>query len=239
MADDIINQIDTVLGSAPTNQPGGQTVWPVRYINPPGSRMPVIGYTGPGLVGFSNNVEEANYDITEGLVRNVYSSLTPAQRTSTLSLLKQKGFYGNKNIGVPENDLEAIAQWLDEANLAGVTRERYLFELNRSRPDVSTGGAARRYQVSNPEDLKVVFKRIAQETIGRNFSDDEVNRAVQSFQQQQIAAQKAAYGGGVTTEGMGADVFAQKFATEMAPTEAQGYKYLGYVDKFFNAIGGL
>lgn len=235
--EDIISQIETVLGGAPTNQPGGQTVWPVRWVNPPGSSIPVVGYTGPGLVGFSNNVEEANYDITEGFVRNVYSSLNPAQRTATLNLLKQKGFYGNREVGIPENDLNAIAQWLDEANLAGVTRERYLFELSKTRPDVSSGGAGRRYRVSNPEDLKVVFKRIAQETIGRNFSDDEALRAVQAFQQQEIAAQSA--GGGVVTEGMGPDVFAQKFATETAPTEAQGYKYLGYVDKFFNAIGGL
>jgi hypothetical protein len=36
-----------------------------------------------------------------------------------------------------------------------------------------------------------------------------------------------------------ADIAAQQFSQELAPTEANAYKYLGYVDKFFNSIGGL
>lgn len=237
--DNIISQISTILGSMPSNQPGQQTVWPVRYVNAPGTNIPIVGYTGPGLVGFSNTVEENNYEITDGLVRDVYSSLLGDDRATTLNLLKQKGFYGNRKVGDPEADLFAIEQWLDESNLAGVTRERYLIELMKNRPDVSGGGGApRRYRVSNPEDLKAVFKRVAQETIGRNFSDDEASRAVQTYQQQEIAAQQALYAGGTATEQMGADVFAQQFAQQVAPTEANGYKFLGYMNKLFQAAGG-
>jgi hypothetical protein len=128
---------------------------------------------------------------------------------------------------------------LAESNLAGVTRERYIQQLLRDRPDVGgRGGAPRRYRVTNPEDLKAVFKRVSQETIGRDFTDDEAMRAVQTYQQQEVAAQQAAYGGGTATQVMGADVFAQQFAQQIAPTEANGYKFLGYMNRIFNAAGG-
>ena len=237
----IINEINTITGGVPTGQPqGSQTVWPVRFVNAPGTNVPVIGYTGPGLVGLSNNVEENNYQITDGLIRDVYSSLMGDTRANTLAILKQKGFYGNRPIGIPENDLRAIQQWLEESNLAGVTKERYLQEMLKNRPDYggTGGGAPRRYRVSNPDDLKAVFKRVAQETIGRDFSDDEAMRAVQSYQQQEIAAQNALYAGGTATEVMAADVFGQQFAEQVAPTEANGYKFLGYMNRIFNAAGG-
>lgn len=243
MADeDIISQINAVVGSMVTNQPstGGQTVWPVRWINAPGTNVPVIGYRGPDLVGFSNNPEEPQYNITEGFVRDVYSSLL-SNRQTVLQQLKDYGFYGNREVGDPAADLRAIEQWLDESNLAGVTRERYLAELAKSgrREGRGGGGAARRYRVSNPEDLKVVFKRVAQETIGRGFTDDEAMRAVQSYQQQEIAAQQAMFAGGTVTEQMGPDVFAQQFAEQIAPTEANGYKFLGYMNQIFRAAGGV
>lgn len=237
----ILSEISSILGSMGTGQPqGSQTTWPVRFVNAPGTNVPVIGYTGPGLVGFSNNVEEDNYQITDGLIRDVYSSLMGDTRANTLAILKQKGFYGNRPIGVPENDLRAVQQWLEESNLAGVTKERYLQEMLKNRPDYggTGGGAPRRYRVSNPEDLKAVFKQVSQQTIGRDFTDDEAMRAVQAYQQQEIAAQQAAYGGGTSTQVMGADVFAQQFAQQVAPTEANGYKFLGYMNRLFNAAGG-
>ena len=241
MADeDILNQINTVLGSMPTSQPtSGQTVWPVRYVNAPGTNIPIIGYTGPGLVGFSNTVEEDNYVINEGLIRDVYSRMTPAERQTRLGLLKEYGFYGNRNVGDPDADLRAIEQWLDEANLAGVTRERYLTEILKNRPkEARGGGAPRRYRVSNPDDLKAVFKRVAQETIGRGFTDEEATQAVQAYQQREIQAQQAMYAGGTMTEQPSADVFAQQFAQQVAPTEANGYKFLGYMNQLFQAAGG-
>jgi hypothetical protein len=33
-------------------------------------------------------------------------------------------------------------------------------------------------------------------------------------------------------------VFAQQFAQQIAPTEANGYKFLGFMDSIFRSIGG-
>ena len=54
--------------------------------------------------------------------------------------------------------------------------------------------------MSNPDDLKAVFKKAAQEMLGRNLQDGDLNSLVQAFQQQEVAYQKkAALGGEVTT----------------------------------------
>ena len=83
-----------------------------------------------------------------------------------------------------------------------------------------------------------MFKRVAQETIGRGFSDEEAAQAVQAYQQREIQAQQAMYAGGTVTEQPSADVFAQQFAQQVAPTEANGYKFLGYMNQLFQAAGG-
>ena len=235
--------LQRIFTSFPTSAPADQqTVWPARFItgaSPGGGGGQTAGYTGSGLVNRRNVIEQEQYNITEGLVRDVYSSLQGDERQFTFDTLEAKGFYGDAGRSKdPKDDLTAIRQWLEESNLAGYTKERYIFELLKNPDRVRKTGGARRYQVSNPEDLKAVFKRVAQDTIGRAFTDQEAAQAVQSYQQQELAAQRAAYGGGTVTQVMGADVFAEQFAQQVAPTEANGYKFLGYMNKLFNAAGG-
>lgn len=240
---ELLASLQSVFASIPTSAPADQqTVWPARFItgaSPGGGGGQTAGYTGSGLVNRRNVIEQGQYDITEGLIRDVYSSLQGDLRQNTFDILEAKGFYGSGGrSGDPSDDLRAISQWLDESNLAGYTKERYLDELMKNPDRVRKTGGARRYQVSNPEDLKAVFKRVAQDTLGRAFTDQEASQAVQSYQQQELAAQQAAYAGGTATQVMGADVFAQQFAQQVAPTEANGYKFLGYMNQLFRAAGG-
>lgn len=234
----IASVMSGVVGSQPADQ---QTVWPGRFIvgASPGGGGGQGYYTGSGLVNRQNQVEREQYNITDGLIRDVYSSLQGESRQQVFDILEAKGFYGSAGrSGEPGDDLRAIDQWLSESNLAGYTKERYLDELLKNPDRIRKTGGARRYQVSNPDDLKAVFKRVAQETIGRNFSDTEAMQAVSAYQQQELAAQRAAVGGGTITQAPSADVFAEQFAQQVAPTEANGYKFLGYMNKLFQAAGG-
>lgn len=52
------------------------------------------------------------------------------------------------------------------------------------------------YQVTNPNDLKAIFRKTAQDLLGRTLNDNDLNRMVSSFQQQETAYQKQAYAGG-------------------------------------------
>lgn len=83
------------------------------------------------------------------------------------------------------------------------------------------------------------------DTLGRAFTDAEANRFVKAYQAQEIDYQRKEQksllsGGGDIAVGIpSVDVAAEKFAQESAPTEAQGYQFLGYVNQFFKSIGEI
>ena len=195
-------------------------------------------YEGNDLVDGNGQRVRGPYDPALD-ARGVYANMDADQRAYVFDILQRKGFYGSRQPGVYVNDVAAIEDWLDYSNATGFTRGRALEEMQRTLADVrGGGGVARRYRVSSPEDLKVVAKRVAQETIGRAFTEDEANKFVQAYQQRELQAQEAAYGGGIAVEQPSADVFAQSFAQQVAPTEANGYKFLGYMNRIFQAAGG-
>lgn len=231
----VVRSAQTTLGSMPTNQ-SGQTQWPVRWIAvaPQGSSFPVQAYRGSGLVGRRNTIERGQYDTSEGAIRDVYAQLAgnPEQRALVQAKLKQKGFYGGTRVGIPDNDLNAIKSWLEYSNNIGVTYDRALDEMDKSIPDYEKPGGGPRYRVSNPADIKAAVNRAFQETIGRAANEQELAMVVPGFQQAQIQGQM----GTVAAPDVGQ--FAQGAAEFFAPTEAQGYKFLGYMNRLFQVAGG-
>jgi hypothetical protein len=198
-------------------------------------------YTGTNLVDENNNVTSGPYDITNDYVRTVYAQLAAlpdAERTKRYAIMQKYGLIsGNPNLYA--NQLEGIANLLDLSNTLGVTAERALLEIQKGAPAGGNGGGApRRFRVSSPDDLKAVAKRVAQETIGRAFTDDEANQFVAAYQNREMQAQQQYYAGGVMTEAPSADVFAQQFAQQTAPTEADAYKFLGAMNRIFSATSG-
>ena len=223
------------LGTMGTNQP---TYNPPPRIVRQGSHG-MRPYTGSNLVDENNIVtNQSFYDTSEDYAKAMWGRLSPDVRANTMAILKSKGFYNGERKF--ENDIEAIQNWLDYANTLGVTSSRALTEMQKNMPDFggSGGGYAPRYRVSSSDDLKAVARQVAQQTIGREFTDDEATRFVQAYQSAEMSAQKAAMGGGVVQDVASADVFAQQFAKQVAPTEANGYQFLGYMNQIFNAFGG-
>lgn len=202
-------------------------------------------YYGPGLVGTNRQILT---DPTTGqpLTYNpkvdapaVYSQMSPANRAVVLQVLYQKGLHPSTP-GKFDSDVSAFQNLLEYAAAGGITMERALNELQQNVPDYNKsgrGGGGITARVTSPEDLKAVAKQVAQNTLGRSFTDDEANQFVAAYQAQEKAYQNTA--GGVAVQTPGADVAAQSFAQQVAPTEAQGYKYLGYMNKLFDAIGSM
>ena len=228
---------DGIVSSMPPSAPRSQP--PPRWITgaSPGGGGGQGVYRGVNLVGLNNTVERAPYDITEEYVRTQYGDIKAEDRADLFLTLDKYGLLsGDPNIF--KNQLNGLANLLDYANTMGITAERALEEIKRGEPVKTGGTGVRRYRVSSPEDLKVVAKRMAQETIGRSFTEDEANQFVAAYQQRELQAQQQYFAGGVATEAPPADVFAQQFAQQIAPTEANGYKFLGFMDSIFRSIGG-
>jgi hypothetical protein len=228
---------DGIVSSMPPSAPRSQP--PPRWITgaSPGGGGGQGLYRGVNLVGLNNTVERAPYDITEEYVRTQYGDIKAEDRADLFLTLDKYGLLS----GDPNNftsQLNGLANLLDYANTMGITAERALEEIKRGEPVKTGGTGVRRYRVSSPEDLKVVAKRMAQETIGRSFTEDEANQFVAAYQQRELQAQQQYFAGGVSAEAPSADVFAQQFAQQIAPTEANGYKFLGFMDSIFRSIGG-
>jgi hypothetical protein len=230
------------FGAPPSGtQTQAQSTPPLRTIYDPttGRRSST---TSTNLVGVGDVLtSQGQYDISLD-ARGIYASYSPQKRAQVIDTLKRKGFYGSSDPGVYANDISAFQRWLDYSNTMYMTADRSLIEMQRTMMDVGEGGGgggyAPRYRVSSAADLGVVFKEVAKETIGRAFTDDEANRAVQAYQQLQIQSQQAMMRGGVIEEPPSADVFAQQFAQQAAPTEADAYKFLGAMNRIFSATSG-
>lgn len=224
---------------------------PTRWRSSPGSSFPALKYDGPNLMDSSGNTDTPIYDTSDEYAKSVYGTLTPSSRQLVFGVLKDKGFYGSGKVGDFSSDINAIQGWLDYSNTIGYTSDRALRTMISNIPSTTkaSGGGGQKYKprinVSSPDDLKIVAKRVSMDTLGRAFTDAEANKFVKAYQAQEIDYQRKEQqsllsGGGDIAVGIpSADVAAENFAQESAPTEAQGYKYLGYVNQFFDAIGKI
>lgn len=169
----------------------------------------------------------------------VFYSQDPAKRNVMLNRLVQGGFLDERSRGNFSSELAAITEWLDYANTLGLEAEFALDEaITGGRGKMGGGGGQpRTYRTTATEDLIRLSKRVAQDIIGRELTNEEAARFAQTYQQQEVAYQKALYSGGTVQEPVSLEMAAQTFAEQAAPQEAAGYGYLNYTNKLFQLIG--
>ena len=216
----------------------------------PGQRLIVDNgkwkiYEGPGLVNAKGGIEKIQgstyvYDLQNEPGR-LWASYNPRERFEKMEQLVSAGFLSPAGVDDYSSQLNGIAKWLQASNYLGLEKENTLATLIAGGPSIKRGGTSGTggtpsYVVSNPDELKLIAKKVSQETLGRELNDEDIDRFVKAYQAQELQAQKSS---GVTTRMAGADVAAQEFAQESAPTEAAAYEYLGYVNKFVDSIGSL
>ena len=193
-------------------------------------------YDGDGLVTQDGKIltdtggNPYYYDLNRD-TEIVYSSLSPTARANVMEKLFAGGFISEGGIGDFTQEINAVKDWLYFANLQGLEKDNALNTrlaggpLQTRRPT----GIGRR--TTNPEDIKIVANKVAQETLGRELTDEEANQFVQVRRGQELSA------GAVSAPAL--DVAAQGFSQQIAPTEANAYKYLGYMNKLFGSLGGI
>lgn len=146
---------------------------------------------------FSSDVDALN-----GLSRGSISSWQ--------SRLNAAGLLGNNfALGIVDNQTRsAYTEVLAVANREGVTQEEAIAMIQQRRVKVG-GGSVQRYRMTNPTDLKVVIRSVAQNALGRNLDDADINKLVKLFQQEEVSAQKQYSAGGAVAEAPSAEQFVQ------------------------------
>lgn len=194
-------------------------------------------YDGTGLVNANNEFQfydssgqPGNYNLRNDPLQ-LYMSLPQEELDGLLGLMENVGY----RVDTRAQQLSAISELMEASNVIGRTYDVTLRELGMKSPGMAT--SAPRYRVSAPGDILAVGNQVAKKTLGRAFTDEEGQRFVASYQQAELGYQQA--GSGVVTATPGADVAAQQFAEQAAPTEAQAYKYLGAVDMLMRNVGEI
>jgi hypothetical protein len=85
------------------------------------------------------------------------------------------------------------------------------------------------YRLDNPDDLKAVFTKAAQSTIGRTVPDADLNRMVETYQKQMLEYQKRSALGGTVTAPQSAETFAASQIEKQMPVESEANDYLSYM----------
>lgn len=202
-------------------------------------------WTGPGLIKADQTL--VRLDDKKRTIKTEYDlniepamylvGLNPSDRAVQMRLLADAGFIDRGSIGDYASELRAITNAMEMANFAGLEWGNAVRQRISGQPVGRTGGGVRTYRTSSPDDLKKIGNKVAQQTLGREFTQAEADQFVQAYQQQEIQSQRSAYGGGTVQDAPSMDVAAETFAQQAAPQEAAGYKYLGYINQLFDSIG--
>ena len=161
----------------------------------------------------------SSYDLTTQ-PRYILTTMEPRKREEILRELYLRGGYqGQKRgNGISNSDISAFQDYLNYANIMGVNYEKALYLYKDQNPVnlylQAGGGGGRKAprQVTNPDDLKAVFKKASQDLLGRAIDDNVAEQFVQSFQNQQLQQQTQleTQSGGVVAQAPDAGVAAEK-----------------------------
>ncbi len=233
----IVQTMDTTYDYNPDPRPASDPRFAPAGWSPK-NRYDQYVYTGPGLVNGNGQVTMLDDNgqpryYTQQDATSYYFNLPTAQKALLLETMARKGY----SVGTPERDQNAIWDLMRMSNMLGRTVDVTLQKLDRIAGDQAERVAAPRYRVSSSADIRAVAKEVAKRIIGRDFTDDEASRFVQSYQQAELGFQQSA--ATVTQAPPSVDVAAEQFAQQVAPTEANAYKYLGAVDMLMKNLGSV
>jgi len=208
----------------------GDVPWnpPIRMVRDPETGR-FVEYGGPGIIASDGTIvrnddgsAKLEYDLrTEP---RLFYLTTPSTRLEAiLDSLKAMG----ARTDTPEQAVSAIGDLMLFANNYGRDLDTTLRELQMRAPNLEEEKP--RYRVSSSRDLRAVFNEAAKSTIGRGFSEEEMARAINAYQAGERGVQSVE--SGVVESMASPQVYGMDFARQVAPTEAQAFTYLGFMDR--------
>lgn len=143
-----------------------------------------FGYIGQSLVDANGIITRGQYDPSS----EAYSELAKmdlAERQAFLNSLAARGLYGSGKpspTGFDSKDFSAMGDFLRFANSQGVTSDvAYSQFLTTFK---ATGG--KRIRTTAKEDIRAVFKDATRKMLGRDVTNDEIEKFVRAYEGKEI-----------------------------------------------------
>ena len=169
-----------IVGTTPVST-GETTSARVREVAGPSA----FGYIGQSLVDSRGIITRGQYDPSS----EAYSELAKmdlAERQAFLNSLAARGLYGNSRpstTGFDTKDFSAMGEFLRFANAQGVTSDVAYSQLLTTFK--ASGGGAR-VRTTAKEDIRAVFKDATRKMLGRDVSNDEIEKFVKAYEGKEI-----------------------------------------------------
>ena len=157
------------------------------------------------------------------------------------------GLFGDVDLGdlrLGAHDDDTFRAWASIVDAAGRsyaagqkrTPDDFLGELERSAPPIEQ--QRQTIRISNPEDLRAVFRQVVIRRLGQGPDDEVLDRMVANYQaeEQRVGAQLAE--GGVVTEAQSAETFADAMARGIDPLKYDARKVLSAFDLVAKMMAG-
>ena len=143
-----------------------------------------FGYIGQSLVDSRGIITRGQYDPS----KEAYSELAKmdlAERQAFLNSLAARGLYGSGKpspTGFDSKDFSAMADFLHFANVQGVTVDVAYSEFLTMFK--AKGG--KRIRTTAKEDIRAVFKDATRKMLGRDVSNDMIEKFVRAYEGKEI-----------------------------------------------------
>lgn len=188
----------------------------------------------------------ARYDATD---LDLFASLSPESVAQIQGSLMRAGLIDEVPKGIWDpGTAGAMQKILAFANQRGLLWQDALDLWAEAGATMTSGSGARgpvfTPQLSNPDDLRKVFKQAAFNTLGGNFLDDAAyERMVAGYQDAELRAQRAQFdaavgGGGETVDAPSAQTFGEDTIRDENEATANAYGIVQYGKVFESLLGG-
>ena len=144
-----------------------------------------FGYIGQSLVDANGIITRGQYDPAN----EAYSELAKmdlAERQAFLNSLAARGLYGSSKpspTGFDSKDFSAMGDFLRFANSQGVTSD---VAYSQFLTTFKATGGGRRIRTTANEDIRAVFKDATRKMLGRDVTNDEIEKFVRAYEGKEI-----------------------------------------------------
>lgn len=228
------NPAEDVLGAIPAGGTAqtGYTGVPSTYVPPTGRGPKPIFDTKGNLVTYGY------YDVNTD--RNVIlQQMNPKLRTQVLNGLALRVSGYKPGNGLEDKDKAVFGDLLVYANVAGKPWSEAYADFVKNVPIAQKVSKAPTIRVTSADDIKAVFRKTAQDLLGRDIGDTEAAKFADMYQKLQIGAAQRAQAGGVVVQEPDASVLAEKKIEKQFGAQTQAYRAMQFMEIMDGAIKKL